>query len=1455
MADPPHFPPGYREDRVHLVDLDGDGCADVVYRDYDGTRIWLNQVGGGFGPPIEIPVTPGLSGTPVLEADLFGDGRPSFAWTGSVSTADSAGYRFLRFDEGRKAYLMTGVENGIGGRYEIEYTTSTSMRLADAMNGQPWSTQVPFVVHVVSAIHERDLVSGRVTDLMLRYRDAVYDGLEREFHGFSRVTVDMPGDDSIPSSRQEFSFIQGDLEDPDPIERARSRALVGLVRAVRLLERGGDTHVVRDETAHGWGTRIEHHGADGIVVFPFLSRIERTSFSTGDVPSRVERTTLEYDDHGNVSKRRREYLTDDLPANELGTEERSTFTQNEGAWLVKLPVRSELRDADGVPLAVTITHYDGPAFVGLDEGQVEHGLPSRVRELALLESRLPTDYLGGRDLAALGYAFLDLGDARGFYATMLAVKRDDHGNVVERRDPLGESTTVTFDDDGVHPTKQVDALGRVTELAFDPRFGEPSLAALPDGRRTRFERDDAGEEQLLCCWTIDLASTPVSTTSIAPRQPGHTRADFASISDVSSIVDAHVSRVYYSGFGAQAHRVSTGPNGPDGERRWVAEPRERINPRQLTSVRQPPRFVSSPAFEPPPDPDESGTRTRYDVQGRIVETSGPGPAHFLMLRDPFSVRHFEGASAGPFGSDTPTAAAARVERYDARDRLVRIDDHLGDGSVISSGYDLTPDNRVQVVRDGDGAALVQYTFAGGDQPIRIAHRDVGSRTYYRDAAGRLVEMIVADGSTFLYEYDLLGRPTRVRHQPVSGEAVAVREIVYDADPTQPPAGTFLDGRIARISEGVNETRYSYNRAGQVVQESVTVDGVTLTLGRTYDFQQRLGALTFPDGHQVTYVRDDSGAVQQVTGLLSDVRYQADGTMLGYTAANGMVVSSAYDPSSRRLTEIAAHGPAGLHRRLSYTYDAVGNTIQLRDETPADVTVQSFDYDGLHRLAHVELHLDEQDSPPVQAGDYSYDALGNIQQIADPLPRTLTYADPAHPGLTTAVDDGNSVQPISYDARANIVAIGDQLAVEYDPHDRVARVSIPGAEVRLQYDAQSHRLLKDVVQNGATKRVRYLSNLFELHDDHAVRAIYLGDALVAREVIVGGVGGSIEVSYFLADHHGSLIVATDDAGAIVGQQPYSAFGSPLVSATPFARYVGRERDPETGLIHLGVRHSAPWLGRFTSPDWYVLENPDRPFRMPQGFNPYSYSLNNPLVFRDPSGRWFFLGALAVGFVAGVVHGLSEGQGWQSVVTGLETAFTVGVGSLLGGAILGSFGALMGGLNGYFAGTRGIYRWSDWTGWAAFGADSTTGIVGTSLGNLIVISNQINAPRSYRGDLSRRENRQVYERGFYLTKDGAATVGNVISHLRNPANLERHETIHIWQSRAFGPVYQHTYLDFLVGGAAVAVLLQPAVDQSLGDSMFDLGYLNNPWELWAYGASEGRIPSGREMAILRDEPNDR
>ena len=94
---------------------------------------------------------------------------------------------------------------------------------------------------------------------------------------------------------------------------------------------------------------------------------------------------------------------------------------------------------------------------------------------------------------------------------------------------------------------------------------------------------------------------------------------------------------------------------------------------------------------------------------------------------------------------------------------------------------------------------------------------------------------------------------------------------------------------------------------------------------------------------------------------------------------------------------------------------------------------------------------------------------------------------------------------------------------------------------------------------------------------------------------------------------------DEDGGKVFDARYDAWGRQTVTLNTInlrRGYCGHEMLPEYGLIDMRGRVYAPAVGRFLSCDNYVQE-PDNS----QNFNHYSYCLNNPLRYTDPTGELF------------------------------------------------------------------------------------------------------------------------------------------------------------------------------------------------------------------------------------------
>jgi RHS repeat-associated protein len=142
-------------------------------------------------------------------------------------------------------------------------------------------------------------------------------------------------------------------------------------------------------------------------------------------------------------------------------------------------------------------------------------------------------------------------------------------------------------------------------------------------------------------------------------------------------------------------------------------------------------------------------------------------------------------------------------------------------------------------------------------------------------------------------------------------------------------------------------------------------------------------------------------------------------------------------------------------------------------------------------------------------------------------------------------------------------------------------------------------------------------------------LVLGEVKVLRN--------TADVNWLVTDHLGTPRMVFDKTGSFAStkRHDYLPFGEEIsayggrTSAQGYVadglrqQFTAKERDLETGLDYFGARYYASTHGRFTSPDpfsHWMLERKkqDQYISNPQRWNKYSYVLNNPLHYVDPTG---------------------------------------------------------------------------------------------------------------------------------------------------------------------------------------------------------------------------------------------
>ena len=108
-------------------------------------------------------------------------------------------------------------------------------------------------------------------------------------------------------------------------------------------------------------------------------------------------------------------------------------------------------------------------------------------------------------------------------------------------------------------------------------------------------------------------------------------------------------------------------------------------------------------------------------------------------------------------------------------------------------------------------------------------------------------------------------------------------------------------------------------------------------------------------------------------------------------------------------------------------------------------------------------------------------------------------------------------------------------------------------------------------------------------------------------------------YVLKDHLGSASVLTNTSGTVVAgaDTRYYPFGEARFSTSAMLTdklFTGQRQIAELGIYYYGARFYSPKLGRFLSPDTIIPG-----YANPQSLNRFSYVLNHPILYNDPSGH--------------------------------------------------------------------------------------------------------------------------------------------------------------------------------------------------------------------------------------------
>ncbi|MFJ9349491.1 RHS repeat-associated core domain-containing protein [Streptomyces sp. NPDC101237] len=161
-----------------------------------------------------------------------------------------------------------------------------------------------------------------------------------------------------------------------------------------------------------------------------------------------------------------------------------------------------------------------------------------------------------------------------------------------------------------------------------------------------------------------------------------------------------------------------------------------------------------------------------------------------------------------------------------------------------------------------------------------------------------------------------------------------------------------------------------------------------------------------------------------------------------------------------------------------------------------------------------------------------------------------------------------------------------------------------------YDADGSLLLR----TGSAATVLYLGGQEIRKVGSTITGTrYYADGASTVAMRTSGTGAA--VTRLMSDSQASTSVAVDSTTNTVTRRRYLPFGAQRSGSLPSGTdhgFLGKSEDSDTGLSVLGARMYDNKLGRFISTD------PLRTPYTPQNMNLYSYAMNNPIAYSDPTG---------------------------------------------------------------------------------------------------------------------------------------------------------------------------------------------------------------------------------------------
>lgn len=483
--------------------------------------------------------------------------------------------------------------------------------------------------------------------------------------------------------------------------------------------------------------------------------------------------------------------------------------------------------------------------------------------------------------------------------------------------------------------------------------------------------------------------------------------------------------------------------------------------------------------------------------------------------------------------------------------------------------------------------VTSMTYDSLGRKLTMNDPDMGAWSYSYDVDGNLTSQTDAKNQTLSFEYDLLNRLTAKKQG-----ATTIASYSYDQFGSLYPYGK---GQLTTMTDASGSTTYGYTARGEVEQTQQTVDSTTYTSLSTYRSDGNLKTSVYPTGEIITYSYDAAGRQNGLSSSLgevfqSNVNYDALGQKTSEVLNNGLQTQYSYNTLSRRLTNINVsdvQGIVGTVFNRDFTYDLAGNvqTIASMDSLNAN-EIMRYSYDHRDRVTNACAVTSSSSSVCIGGAtfnqSYSYDVLGNITTKAGV---NYSYTN----GKPHAVSSVGG-QSYTYDNNGNMLHGGGR-SYTWNIENQPTQISTSTVTETYKYDGDNARVKKTTTTGGTVKSVLYIGSV-EYWSDGKVVSSYAG---VAARTTTGNPSTSNRgsVIYLHVDHLGSIGAITNNSGTVIEAERYDPWGatrSGNLTSTELG-YTGQRKDDGTGLLFYNARYYDAAIARFTSADSIVPEAND------------------------------------------------------------------------------------------------------------------------------------------------------------------------------------------------------------------------------------------------------------------------